>query len=166
MKFPSFGQSITLFGAALLLTAACAGAPDGSDGVTSENQALGRPTWGAFPNRVASVPRRPPAPSGSGAGGTTSSPPSTGGTTSSPPPSNDTPQNIDAIIAAARTPDGQAIPQPAGPNGQCPAVVVALGFWACPTLGQTCSYVASGVTHACTCNRVDGEGQTPAWVCN
>src|SRR6516162_3792175 len=47
----------------------------------------------------------------------------------------------------AQTPDGRAIPQPAGPNGQCPAVVVLLGFWSCPTINQTCT---SGALH-CVC---------------
>jgi hypothetical protein len=73
---------------------------------------------------------------------------------------------VTAAIAAAQTPDGQAIPQGAGPGGACPQVLVMLGFWACPTLGQTCSYAASGDAHNCACDRTDGEGQTPSWVCD
>lgn len=69
------------------------------------------------------------------------------------------------IIAAAQTPDGQAIPQ-ASIDGRCPDVVALLGFWSCVTPGDQCTYVASGVTHHCTCQRVDGEGQLPAWTCN
>ena len=69
------------------------------------------------------------------------------------------------IIAAAQTPDGAAIPQGPGPNGQCPAVVVLLGFWSCPNIGDTCSYTSGGVGHSCFCNRTDGEGQLPSWIC-
>jgi hypothetical protein len=82
------------------------------------------------------------------------------------PPPPPPPTNVNAAIAAAQTPDGQAIPQAAGPNGQCPEVVVLLGFWSCPTIGQTCSFQSSGVTHNCVCVRTDGEGQNPSWVCD
>lgn len=74
--------------------------------------------------------------------------------------------NIDAIIKTAQTPDGAAIPQASLSNGSCPAVVAALGFWSCSTLGDACIYSASGAIHHSTCNRVDGEGQLPAWVCD
>jgi hypothetical protein len=74
--------------------------------------------------------------------------------------------DVNAAIAAAQTADGQAIPQGAGPGGACPQVLVLLGFWSCPTLGQTCSYSAAGVQHNCACDRTDGEGQTPSWVCD
>jgi hypothetical protein len=67
------------------------------------------------------------------------------------------------VIAAAQTADGQAIPQAAGPNGACPEVVVRLGFWSCPTIGQTCTST-SPVRH-CVCSRTDGEGQNPTWIC-
>ena len=95
--------------------------------------------------------------SGSGTGGSMAS--GTGGSTSPPP-------DIQAVIRAAQNPDGSAIPQPAGPNGQCPEVVVLLGFWSCPTLGQTCSYTSATGTHHCLCNRQDGEGGLPDWVCD
>jgi hypothetical protein len=65
------------------------------------------------------------------------------------------------IIAAAQTPDGAAIPQGPGPNGECPPVVVLLGFWSCPNIGDTCS----SSTRSCFCNRTDGEGQFPSWIC-
>lgn len=91
----------------------------------------------------------PPPPSSTGSGG------SSGGATD--------PQ---AIIRAAQTADGQAIPQAAGPNGVCPAVVQLLGFWSCPTIGQTCSFSSGGATRQCTCSRTDGEGQNPTWICN
>ena len=76
------------------------------------------------------------------------------------------PSDPQAIIAAAQTPDGAAIPQPAGPNGACPPVVALLGFWSCPQIGQTCSYTASGAGHACICDRENGEGSSPSWVCD
>jgi hypothetical protein len=90
----------------------------------------------------------PPPPTNTGGGG------SSGGS------------SIEAIIKAAQTPDGQAIPQPAGPNGVCPQVVQVLGFWSCPTIGQTCSFSSGGTTRHCTCSRTDGEGQFPSWICN
>lgn len=99
-----------------------------------------------------------------GTGGTSMVPPTpagTGGSPAAPPPSD-----VQALIAAAQTPDGAAIPQPAGPNGVCPPVVVALGFWSCPQLGQTCSYTSGGTSHACTCDRQDGEGGFPDWICD
>lgn len=70
-----------------------------------------------------------------------------------------------AVAAAARTPDGAAIPQPAGPNGQCPDVLVVFGFWSCPTINEQCSFQSGGSTTSCTCSRTDGEGQLPSWVC-
>ena len=97
--------------------------------------------------------RKPPAPQptpppstnpGSGGGG------SQGGLTT------------EQVIKAAQTADGAAIPQPSGPNHTCPEVVVRLGFWSCPTIGDTCS---SG-GRSCLCQRTDGEGQFPSWVCN
>jgi len=74
--------------------------------------------------------------------------------------------DVNAAIAAAQTADGRAIPQPAGPNGTCPEVLVLLGFWSCPTIDETCAYSAAGVHHDCRCSRADGEGQSPAWVCD
>ena len=68
----------------------------------------------------------------------------------------------DQVIKAAQTSDGAAIPQPSCPNHACPEVVVRLGFWSCPTIGDTC---ASG-GRSCTCSRTDGEGQFPSWICN
>ncbi|HEX4337101.1 MAG TPA: hypothetical protein VH062_14385 [Polyangiaceae bacterium] len=71
-----------------------------------------------------------------------------------------------SAATGAQTADGKAIPQPAGPGGQCPAVVVQYGFWSCVTIGEQCSYTADGASHDCTCSRVDGEGQAPEWLCN
>src|SRR5690348_16023147 len=98
MKTASFAHSTTLFGAALALTAGCAGAPDGSDGISSETQALGRTTWGTSPERVIGTPRWRANPGGSTApagSSTSSGSASSGGTTSAPsappsPPSNTT----------------------------------------------------------------------------
>jgi len=76
------------------------------------------------------------------------------------------PVTVDQAIAAAQTPDGQAIPQGPNADGTCPAVLVSLGFWSCPTIGQTCAFSSSdGVSHSCLCQRTDGEGQSPSWVC-
>jgi len=88
-----------------------------------------------------------------------------------PPPTNGgcgstAGMSVDAIIRAAQTPDGAAIPQPACPNGVCPAVVQVLGFWSCPTIGQSCSFSSGGTTRHCTCSRTDGEGQFPSWICD
>jgi len=44
-----------------------------------------------------------------------------------------------------------------------PEVVVRIGFWSCPTIGQTCTS-ANPVRH-CVCSRTDGEGQNPTWIC-
>lgn len=90
----------------------------------------------------------------------------TGGAPATAPADTPPATDVTAAIAAAQTSDGQAIPQGAGPGGACPQVLVMLGFWSCPTLGQTCSYAASGVAHSCACDRTDGEGQTPSWVCD
>ena len=93
----------------------------------------------------------PPPTTNPGSGGTTGG--STGGSTSG--------MTTEQVIKAAQTADGRAIPQPSGPNHTCPEVVVRLGFWSCPTIGDTC---ASG-GRSCTCQRTDGEGQNPTWVC-
>jgi hypothetical protein len=69
-------------------------------------------------------------------------------------------------VASAQTADGRAIPQSSLPGGACPAVVAAVGFWSCVTLGDQCTYSSGGVSHSCTCSRVDGEGQAPEWLCN
>ena len=66
----------------------------------------------------------------------------------------------------ARTGDGRAIPQGPGPNGECPDVVKQFGFWSCIQIGDQCTFQAGGVVHHCTCIRVDGEGQLPAWSCD
>jgi hypothetical protein len=74
--------------------------------------------------------------------------------------------DVQAVVAAAQSPDGTAIPQGPGPNGECPEVLVLLGFWSCPQIGQTCNYAAAGATHHCLCDRLNGEGGLPAWVCD
>jgi hypothetical protein len=66
------------------------------------------------------------------------------------------------VIKAAQTVDGAAIPQPSGPNHSCPEVVVRLGFWSCPTIGDSCASCGRN----CQCVRTDGEGQSPSWVCH
>src|SRR5262245_9422179 len=132
-----------LLGALVLAGASCGGM-DGTDqgtagGDTAESAAL----WRRH--------RPPPAP--------TPPPPGTGGSTGGSSSGLTTAQ----VIAAAQTADGQAIPQAAGPNGACPEVVVRLGFWSCPTIGQTCT--STNPVRHCVCSRTDGEGQFPSWVC-
>ena len=73
---------------------------------------------------------------------------------------------IEAAIAAAQTPDGQAIPQDASPDGQCPEVLRLLGFWSCPQLERQCTFQANGVLHSCICLPMSGEGQYPSWSCD
>ena len=100
------------------------------------------------------VRHRPPP---TGKGGTIGS---TGGTSGGT--SCTSSLTTDQVIKAAQTADGAAIPQPSGPNHSCPEVVVRLGFWSCPTIGDTCASCG----RSCTCVRTDGEGQFPSWVCN
>ena len=150
-----------VLGMALLAAAGCGsstnvgvGADEGSDptfafrGHPGHPHVLGAGTGGAAG-----------AGSATGSGGASAS--SSAGTSATPPATAD----VQAVIAAAQNPDGTAIPQGPGPNGECPEVLVLLGFWSCPQLGQTCSYT-SGPTHHCQCDRIDGEGGLPAWVCD
>ncbi len=144
-------------GAVVSLAIGCGGPNDGGGGGVGS---VGSVT--ADPAPVVSSLRsggrhRPAVVQPAGTGGAPATPPA------DPPPATG---DVNAAIAAAQTADGQAIPQPAGPDGSCPRVLVMLGFWSCPTLGQTCSYTASGVAHSCACDRTDGEGQTPSWVCD
>jgi hypothetical protein len=86
-----------------------------------------------------------------------------------PPPSGTpaaTPTSVQAVISAAQSADGTAIRQGPGPNGQCPQVLVLLGFWSCPQIGQSCTYAAAGASHDCACDKLNGEGGLPAWVCD
>jgi hypothetical protein len=139
-----------------------------SDGVVDpQTEALarharrqGRPV--SAPPAVASAVDAGAPPSAAASGGATSVPNAAATAGASAAPAASAPGDVSSIIAAAQTPDGTAIPQPAGPGGQCPPVVVALGFWSCPTMGEACSYTG----HQCSCVRTDGEGQYPAWVCN
>lgn len=126
----------------LALASVSCGSMDGTDeatagGDTNESSALFRRH------------RQPPPPTSTGTGG------STGGSSSG--------LTTQQVIAAAQTPDGQAIPQAAGPNGACPEVVVRIGFWSCPTIGQTCT--STNPVRHCVCSRTDGEGQNPTWIC-
>jgi hypothetical protein len=136
-----------LFGALVLASVSCGS----MDGTTDEG------TAGGDTNESAALFRRhrqPPPPS-PGTGGTTGAGGSTGGSSSG--------LTTEQVIAAAQTADGRAIPQAAGPNGACPEVVVRLGFWSCPTIGQTCT--STNPVRHCVCSRTDGEGQNPTWIC-
>ena len=123
-------------GAVLLALVSCGGNASSDDKVETIESALRH--------------RRPPPPP--------PPPPNTGGTSGTGGGSS-----ADAIIKAAQTPDGAAIPQAAGPNGVCAPVVQLLGFWSCPIIGQTCTST-SPVRH-CTCSRTEGEGSNPTWIC-
>jgi hypothetical protein len=152
-----------VLGMALLAAAGCGSSSDGGVGADESSD----PTF-AFHGR----PGHPHV-LGMGSGGATgagtatsrggTSAGSAGSTGASRTPSATT--DVQAVIAAAQNPDGTAIPQGPGPNGECPQVLVLLGFWSCPQIGQTCSY-SSGATHHCQCDRLDGEGGFPAWVCD
>src|SRR5262245_60013298 len=118
---------MTLAGALLATLAGC-GAVDDSDGkitdpgnvATDDNSATDDAalTWRARHRRRAiAAPVTGTGTTSSGSGATTSS---------SPDPA--------AVAASAQNPDGAAIPQPAKANGECPDVLVAFGFWSCPTL--------------------------------
>jgi len=112
----------------------------------------------------------------SGAGGSGSAEEVDGGTgvatgtgtasTGTPAATSPSSTDVQAVISAAQNPDGTAIPQGPGPNGACPQVLVLLGFWSCPQIGQTCTYAAAGVSHDCACDKLNGEGGLPAWVCD
>lgn len=133
------------------------GAPD--DTIASRADAL---TWrGRSRFRLRAPAAIPPA----GTGGTTSS---TGDPGAASAPSSAPAATADsaAAVDAARTADGQAIPQSSLAGGVCPAVVAAVGFWSCVTVGDQCTFASGGVTHHCSCIRVDGEGQVPAWSCD
>ena len=136
-------KSIVVVGVVGLLFAAvgCGGMEDDPGSVGADTVETGA-LWRS--RRRPPAPQPPPPTTNPGTGG------SQGGLTT------------EQVIKAAQTPDGAAIPQPSGPNHTCPEVVVRLGFWSCPTIGDTCA--SSG--RSCTCVRTDGEGQFPSWVCN
>jgi len=130
-----------LLGALLLAGMSC-GSMDGTDeGTAGGDTTVTSALWHRR--------RPPPPPSTTGTGG------STGGSSSG--------LTTEQVIAAAQTADGRAIPQAAGPNGACPEVVVRIGFWSCPTIGQTCT--STNPVRHCVCSRTDGEGQNPTWIC-
>jgi hypothetical protein len=129
------------------------------EGASAETSASSGDTEGqtaesALHRRRAPAPRPAPAPAPAPGG-------ATGGSSGS-----GSAQTTEQVIKAAQTPDGAAIPQASGPGGTCPEVVVRIGFWSCPTIGDSCTYSNSGGTHHCACSRTDGEGQFPSWVCD
>ena len=148
--------SAVLWGSLSLAIAGCGGMIEGtSAGASADDSPSGA---NVITTTEALRGRRRAAPPAS-TGGSTSTTTTTGTATA-------TPATVEEAIAAAQTPDGRAIPQPAGPDGACPAVLTFLGFWSCPTIGETCAFSsADGVNHPCLCQRTDGEGQTPSWVC-
>jgi hypothetical protein len=152
-----------VLGMALLAAAGCGSSTNGGVGADESSDPTfafrGRPGHphvfgpgsGGFSGTASSAGGGAPGTGGSGAAGVSSTPPAA--------------TDVQAVIAAAQNPDGTAIPQGPGPNGECPEVLVLLGFWSCPQIGQTCSYTL-GATHRCQCDRLDGEGGLPAWVCD
>jgi hypothetical protein len=154
-------SAIGMMSAALLLGGLFGGCgdpqDDGGGSVTGGDTEVTQPLRGSARRRWTPPPRPPQ--SGPGIGGTP-------GGTPAPTPTPAASDDVNAAIKAAQTADGRAIPQPAGPNGECPQVLVLLGFWSCPTIDQTCAYSAAGVHHDCRCSRSDGEGNSPAWVCD
>ena len=161
---------MALSGTLLFAMGGCGGVDDDGSGITdpdgvasSNGDSATDATalrWGVWQRRVATRTRAPVATSTSStppAGPNTSGSSSTGSSASS--------LDADAVAAAARTPDGAAIPQPAGPNGQCPDVLAVFGFWSCPNLNEQCSFGSAGTTTSCTCLPSSGEGQFPSWVC-
>ena len=146
-----------VLGMALLAAVGCGSGANGGVGADEGSD----PTFG-FRGR----PGHPQV-FGTGTGGVTGSGASSVGSAGSAGASSTSSGTTDvqAVIAAAQNPDGTAIPQGAGPNGECPEVLVLLGFWSCPQVGQTCSYTSTA-THRCQCDRIDGEGGLPAWVCD
>jgi hypothetical protein len=152
-----------VLGMALLAAAGCGSGASGGVGADESSDPTfafrGRPGHPhVFGNGAAGSTGAASAP-----GGAASSAGAAGfaGASSAPPATTD----VQAVIAAAQNPDGTAIPQGPGPNGECPEVLVLLGFWSCPEIGQTCSY-SSAASHHCQCDRIDGEGGLPAWVCD
>jgi hypothetical protein len=152
--------STFLVGGLLLAGAGCLGADDGTATQEDSLALASHGRRGPFGSRGGST-GSPAATAPRGAGGS----PGTGGAQSSGTAGGAVP-NTQAVISAAQTPDGTAIPQGPGPNGQCPEVLVLLGFWSCPQIGETCSYESGTTQHGCSCVRLNGEGGYPAWVCD
>ena len=145
---------VAVVGGLALLCVSCGGIDDGSATNASDTQTTSDALARRTRHSRSTAPPPPPKSTGSNASAGTARAPAAPG--SSPA----------QTIAAAQTPDGQAIPQRSGPNGECPAVVVLLGFWSCPTIGDSCAFQGGGATHDCFCSRTDGEGQNPTWVCD
>ena len=137
---------------ALMLTLVGCGGMEGGDPGTVGGGEGDQTSESALRRRAHRPPPSQPPPMTTGTGG------SSGGGGSG--------LTLEQVIKAAQTPDGAAIPQPSGANGACPEVVVRLGFWSCPTIGDACSFSSGGRTTHCTCQRTDGEGQFPSWICN
>jgi hypothetical protein len=171
MKRSMLGLGVAILGSALLATTGCGSSYGGGDaGTTNESSDLSRIArersrrgHGTAQDAAASTDAAsttetttPPVPDSSAPA---VAPPSSG-------PAAATSTDVQAVISAAQGPDGTAIPQGPGPNGECPQVLVLLGFWSCPQIGQTCTYAAAGVGHNCACDKLNGEGGLPAWVCD
>jgi hypothetical protein len=149
----------TVLASAVLVSWGCGG-NDTGESTTEEASPLG---FASHSHRNPFEPPKPseaPAPTATVDAGADTAPAESASSGATTPP------NVQAVIAAAQTPDGTAIPQGPGPNGECPEVLVLVGFWACPQTGDTCSYQASSVTHNCECDRPNGEGGDSAWVCS
>jgi hypothetical protein len=152
MRKSGFTKMTVSFVGAVALAAVSCGDINSSDSVDRSAGSDETQSSGLFFHR-----HRPPPPPSTSRGGTSGS---TGGTSGGT--SCTSALTTDQVIKAAQTADGAAIPQPSGPNHSCPEVVVRLGFWSCPTIGDSCASCG----RSCACQRTDGEGQFPSWVCN
>jgi hypothetical protein len=173
MKRSMWGLCVVILGSALLASGGCGSSSGaGASSTTDESSDLSqlareRSRRAHTAQQDATVSVEVDAASVGGAA--TPSAPDASTPAVAPPPSGmpaATPTDVQAVISAAQSPDGTAIPQGPGPNGQCPQVLVLLGFWSCPQIGQTCTYAAAGVSHNCACDKLNGEGGLPAWVCD
>jgi hypothetical protein len=164
----SFMVPLMTLSGALVAVAGCGGVDDDGSGIsdpdsvaTNDNSATSDSALSARQRRIAARLRA--SATTTAGSGTATTTPSTSSTSSGSTSSGAL--DPDAVAAAARTPDGAAVPQPAGPNGQCPDVLAVFGFWSCPNVNEQCSFTSGGTTTSCTCTRTDGEGQFASWVC-
>ena len=144
--------------AALLLTSL--GCASSGSKTSSDEGVLGDQPVAAQADALSFLRRRRRPPTTAGTTGST-----TAGTTASTTAGTGS-QQTPGLPPGAQNPDGSAIPQGVLPNGECTAVVAQFGFWSCLNIGDQCTYQSGGVTHHCLCQRVDGEGQYPAFTCD
>ena len=148
---------VALLGALTFVSGGCGGVDDGNGGTVVSNGTETAAATGALTRAHRRHAPRTTGTTTTTGSTTTGTSPTTGGS-----PSGGAATSAQDVIAAAQTPDGAAIPQGPGPNGECPPVVVLLGFWSCPHVGDTCS---GGAARSCACVATSGEGQLASWTC-